>query len=424
MNCFSLNQLNNGVLVNGATGGLGMSDELIQLLALSEITATSYEIANISLMRLGTNGGEQLTLTDSYFSLGAESYHISGDADTIGITGDNLVSIKGRAVDILGSITLSNPSNAEDIDSVIKLNQEDIQVAGNKIDITTNEFKINGVAVNPNVAQEVAENNINPVSSGAVYSHVAQKTMSSASMCQVVNYVDGIISDTIPTQCQAKKAVSGQAVINYVASELSTMQNNPVKPVKVSDNIHALDEQGEEIPDEYTGDAVSGIAVAGRLERYPTWDDFWDTLGEKLGELEVETVKEYVDNKINNLPTAPEPPALTFKTQFIDTMDWNDLSTCWILLNVCHIELNLISNSNMASFGDIHCGKLTNGMPIPSETVMAQLASLSGILTLRLEPNGDIILASDTVEANTQINVSIFYTFTEYQDYTPIPAVY
>jgi hypothetical protein len=240
---FSLNQLDNGVLVRGDSGGLGMSDELIQLLALSEITATSYEIMNISLLRLGTNGGEQLELTDSHFYLGTESYHISGDADAISFKSDKLISIKGQNLDILGGITLSNPSNAEDIDSVIKLNQEDVRLAGNKIEITTNEFKINGVAVNPNVAQEVAENNINPVSSGAVYSYVGSKTMSSASMCQVVNYVDGIISDTIPPD-QHKKAVSGQAVMNYVSEVLGnhptssdvsgqiglTLKTHPIQP--------------------------------------------------------------------------------------------------------------------------------------------------------------------------------------------------
>jgi hypothetical protein len=63
-------------------------------------------------------------------------------------------------------------------------------------------------------------------------------------------------------------------------------------------------------------------------------------------------------------------------------------------------------------------GLLKNGMPLPSEDVNAQLAGLSRILTLRLRPDG-MLYMSEIIENKSQINVSIFYTFTRYQTQLP-----
>jgi hypothetical protein len=128
--------------------------------------------------------------------------------------------------------------------------------------------------------------------------------------------------------------------------------------------------------------------------------------------------------KAVDLPEPTPAPALEFKTEFIETSTverWTDLSTGWILLNVCHIEVNMISNGEMT----IHqstCGRLKIGMPLPSETVNAQLASLYGILALRLEPNGFILLSNipdNHIDEGRQISLSIFYTFENYQQDSP-----
>jgi hypothetical protein len=176
--------------------------------------------------------------------------------------------------------------------------------------------------------------------------------------------------------------------------------------------------------------AHPGETFHGTIEHGDDLDQLKERIIGRFGDIEFQTVSEYVNERISDavaqieasIPAPTPAPALEFRTEFMNTQ-WNDLSTCWILLNVCHIELNMIRAglTTAETINGYPIGILKIGMPVPSEDVEAQLAGLSGILTLRLKHDG-IIYISEIIQADSQINVSIFYTFTEYlYQYQPPP---
>jgi hypothetical protein len=187
-----------------------------------------------------------------------------------------------------------------------------------------------------------------------------------------------------------------------IASSVESGNANPVSSDAVYTAINSIPEP----PD------LSDYALKSEIPEVP------DALSQIIPEDEIQPVNSVA---VINYVSAQIPPAptLTFKTEFIE-MDivakWADLSTCWILLNVCHIEFNMMrAGLTPAETTDGYpIGILKVGMPLPSEDIEAQLAGLSGILTLRLKQNG-IIYISEIIHEGDQINVSIFYTFTEYR---------
>jgi hypothetical protein len=147
----------------------------------------------------------------------------------------------------------------------------------------------------------------------------------------------------------------------------------------------------DKIPD------LTNYAAKNEIPEVPT------TLGQILPEDEVQPVSSVaVINSVSaqdfaTVSQIPQTPTIEFKTDFIGSKalgQGHDLSTCWILLNVWHIEFNLILTGSGLK-------KVSCGYPVGT-----------------LKPDG-IIYISTAIEVNSQINVSIFYTFTEYQTQLP-----
>jgi hypothetical protein len=326
----------------------------------------------LQLIRLGADP-YYLELTRTDFHLGSDNVYIQGENSKIGL--------KAPQINAEGTIKLYNQ------DSAITLDEDSVE-------INATQVLINGVSLSATVAQEVQENDPTASSSVAVMNHLESYSLKTD--------LPTVESEITTEETKKENAVNSKAVIAYAASALTPYSTTSETMEYLDENYAKIDD----LPD--WGDYAMKNAIP----------DVLTTLGQILPEDEVQPVSSVaVINYVSaqdfaTVSQIPQTPTIEFKTGFILT-PWNDLSTCWTLLNVCHIEINMIGWGFLAVSGN-PIGRLKPGMPVPSEEVSAQLAGLNDILTLQLKPDGHINL-SEFIGVETQINVSIFYTFTEYK---------
>jgi hypothetical protein len=391
----SLKECRTGVLVCGLDTGTTIPDKLLALQTIAEIGLHSYEMMELRLIRLGADP-YYLELNPTDFHLGSDDVYIQGE--------DSKIGIKAPQINAEGTIKLYNQ------DSAIVLDEDSVE-------INATQILINGVPLSATVAQEVEkENGIAPISSVALINYLGCYPK----WPQMSAYVDGWMTLQIPDNGDPKKpnrATRASAVIDYVAGQLTNYTTTTLL-----EDDYPTRAQLSAILDAYAKSAIltaytKTVDLSAHLTDYAKKTDLPEVPTLSIAS----TVESGNTNPVSSAAVysaiqAIQPPTIEFKTEFINCFDnWQDLSTCWILLHVCHIEINMIPGGlGLRPLTDVFpIGILKPGMPAPSEDVNAQLAGLSGILTLRLESDGIIHLSSE-IEPNSQINVSIFYTFTEY----------
>jgi hypothetical protein len=317
--------------------------------------------------------------------------------------------------------------------NVINLNTpQGVFVNGNEV------ATVNEIPTIPIIDSTVSQTGENSVKSSGIYSFVSDTVADYPTITEMRSYVQeetGYVRGEVQMDYVLKSAITDFTTEEQVNTAIANSLNSYSS---TADTLEYIDGKVEEIQGEIANiwENLGGIEDTANtalnevrnfeipelpdLNSYVRHDELPVPLSQIIPDDEIQPVSSvavisYIDTQI------PPTPTITFKTEFINVYNWRDLSTCWILLNVCHIEFNMIMEFLVLMDGDNNgsqIGELQVGMPVPSENVAAQLAGLSGIFTLRLEPNGAIYLANfpvDTINPNTQISVSIFYTFTDYK---------
>jgi hypothetical protein len=327
-----------------------------------------------------------LELKSTHFRLGSGDVYLVGE--------DSKIRVKAPQINAEGVIKLYNT------DSELLINEDQIELNATKI-------LVNGVSLSATVAQEVEPEDTSAISSAAVIKWLECYPK----WPQMSAYVDVWMTLQIPDNNDKRpnRATRASAVVDYVASQLANYKTATELTTALADYTLATT-----LADYYTktdmATVLGGFATTQNITNTNSkFSDYTTTVN-----LNLKLANYALKSEL------PPTPTIEFKTEFIVLIDndWKDLSTCWILLNVCHIEFNLIFEQNRRPPGGgdegYAIGILQIGMPKPSGTVITQLAGLSGILTLRLMPEGIIYVSDLPPEITCQISASIFYTFTEY----------